>query len=239
MVTRLFGSIAMSAGLIAPLIAVDEVGHENDKSVDFYGSLGLTVAPEIEESASGAGGSSLYKWQDAEDSYGQRLAVGHLICKGGPQGGWNLGVEIAASTTDITPRTYEVGGLSFANTSSSKLRYTTGGALIHFGYQFGSEPEPEEISAFFYIAPFIGGGAAWAQSELGGTSTSENGLGYYVEGGLRFGFALAEKHWVLGFMIDGVVGTSRVKIDFGGSNSSELSLDRLGVGGALFMGYRL
>jgi hypothetical protein len=113
--------------------------------------------------------------------------------------------------------------------------------LLHYGYQFGADPEAEEIHTFIYLAPFIGGGAAWADSEFrnGSSYESNSGLGYYIEGGLRLGFALEEKHWLLGVIIDGVIGTSRVKIDYGGGRSSELTIDRLGMGGYVVLGYRL
>jgi hypothetical protein len=220
--------------------ALEEHGHA--KTVDFYGSFGLTVAPDVEEDTQGPAGSSHYIWQHQKEDNGQRLAVGHLICDGGPQGGLAFGVEIAGSTTNITPRSYEVGGITFANTSSRTLRYTTAGLQLYGGYEFGINPERDDISAFFILAPFIGGGAAWADSEvrdLAGTYAGERGVGYYIEGGLRLGFFLTEKNWLLGLMVDGVIGTSTVKIDFAGGRSSELTLERSGICGAVVMGYRL
>jgi hypothetical protein len=224
---------------LLPIYGADDAAHEIDKSVDFYLSLGMTVAPEVEEFTTGPSGGSNYIWNDPAEDFGQRIALGHLINKEGARGNWSLGVELVGTTTDITPSSYEIGGITFANTSSRTLRYSTAGALLHFGYQFGSEPKPEEISAFIFLAPFIGGGAAWADSEFGSATRYETGLGYYVEGGLRFGFAFAEKHFVLGFMVDAVIGTSTVNIDFDAGQSSELTLKRAGIGGALFAGYRL
>ena len=231
---------ALISSCLASLVAAEF--EDQAKLVSFYGSFGVTVAPDVEEDTSGSGGSSHYVWSDPEASTGQRVAVGHLIGKGKESGGWALGFELAGSTTDITPGAYDVGGLSFTNTSSRTLRYTTAGAVLYGGYQFGINNVPEEVSVFFFLTPFIGGGAAWADSEIRdsvGSYAGERGVGYYIEGGLRFGFAITEKHWLLGVMVDGVVGTSSVNVDFGGGQTSELTLERGGVGGALFVGYRL
>jgi hypothetical protein len=240
--TALIGSCLapLLAQLSAPLMAAEF--EDQSKLVSFYGSFGVTVAPDVEEDTSGSGGSSHYVWSDPEASTGQRVAVGHLIGKGNQSGGWAFGIELASSTTDITPRTYDVGGLSFNNTSSRTLRYTTAGALVYGGYQYGINNVPEEVSVFFFLTPFLGGGAAWADSEIRdsvGTYAGERGVGYYIEGGLRFGFAITEKHWLLGVMVDGVVGTSTVNVEFGSGQTSELTLERGGVGGAFFVGYRL
>ncbi len=238
--TTSLSCLLCSACSISSALALEEHGHA--KTVDFYGSFGLTVAPDVEEDATGSGGSSHYEWRDLKDNTGLRAAVGHLICEGGPQGGLAFGVEIAGSTTNITPRSYDVGGSSFANTSSRTLRYTTAGALLYAGYEFGINPDRDEVSVFLFLAPFVGGGAAWADGEvrdINGTYASKRGLGFYVEGGLRLGLAATEKNWLLGVMVDGVIGTSRVKMDFGNGNSTDMTLDRLGVGGSVFVGFRL
>jgi hypothetical protein len=238
-----FSSVALGRTLMLISVACGSAWAADDhpNTVDFYSSFGVTVAPDVEETAKGPSGTSEYVWRDPEDSIGYRFSLGHLICTGGPTGGSAIGVELVGSMTDITPNSYDTGGLSFANTSGNSLNYTTAGVLLHYGYQFGADPEADEIDAFMYLAPFIGGGAAWADSEFrnGSSYDRKSGLGYYIEGGLRLGFAIEEKHFLLGIVVDGVIGTSQVKIDYGGGRSSELTLDRLGVGGSVILGYRL
>jgi hypothetical protein len=110
------------------------------------------------------------------------------------------------------------------------------------GYEFGINPDAAEISAFFLLGPFIGGGVALADSEVrdsSGTYANDSGIGWYLEGGLRAGFVITEKRWLGGVLVDFTVGTSEVDVDFGGGTSSTLTLKRIGVGGSLVIGYRL
>ena len=92
------------------------------------------------------------------------------------------------------------------------------------------------------FAPFIGGGAARADSEVrdsSGTYANDSGIGWYLEGGLRAGFVITERHWLGGVLVDFTVGTSEVDVDFGGGRKSNLTLNHIGVGGSLVIGYRL
>lgn len=222
------------------LPAVDFVEWTNTS--DWYLSLGATRAPDVEEETSGPGGGSTYEWNGVEDSVAMRLAIGYLACSGGPKGGWALGIEGVATTCDVTPARYEVDGLTFNNTSSRSLSYTTVGATMYGGYQFGINPDRDTVSAFLLIAPFVGFGAALADSEVrdqNGTYDSGDGIGWYVEGGLRAGFFLTEKNWLLGFFADFTFGTGEVEVDFDNSSESTLTYDRVGFAGSLMVGYRL
>lgn len=235
-------SVAMLAlgTMSATLQAADF--EEVTNTGDWYISLGVAVAPEVEEKTSGPGGSTTYEWKDIEDNIAPRLAIGYLACSGGNLGGWALGSEFVATTCDITPATYEAGGLTFSNTSSNHLRYSTAGVTLFGGYEFGINPDATEISAFFLLGPFIGGGVALADSEVrdsSGTYANDSGIGWYLEGGLRAGFVITEKRWLGGVLVDFTVGTSEVDVDFGGGTSSTLTLKRIGVGGSLIIGYRL
>lgn len=209
---------------------------------DWYLSLGATRAPEVEEETSGPGGSSTYEWTGLEDSVAMRLAIGYLACSGGPKGGWALGLEGVATTCDVTPARYDVDGLTFSNTSSKSLSYTTVGATAYGGYQFGINPDRDSVSTFLLIAPFIGFGAALADSEVrdqNGTYDSGDGIGWYAEGGLRAGFFITEKHWLIGFFADFTVGTGEVDIEFGNNSDSTLTHERVGFAGSVTVGYRL
>ncbi len=209
---------------------------------DWYVSLGVTVAPDVKENTSGPSGSTTYDWKQQKDDVAPRLAIGYLACSGGKLGGWALGAEFVVSTCDITPATYEAGGQTFSNTSSNHLRYSTLGATIFGGYEFGINPDDNEISSFLLFAPFIGGGMARADSEVRdarGTYANDSGIGWYLEGGLRAGFVITERHWLGGVLVDFTVGTSEVDVDFGGGRKSTLTLDHIGVGGSLIIGYRL
>lgn len=224
----------------ARLAAADFV--EWSTTHDWYLSLGVTQAPEVEEDTSGPGGDSTYEWKGIEDSTAPRLAIGHLTCAGGLSGGWALGIEGVFTTCETTPSRYEVDGLEFGNTSSRNLRYSTLGVTVFGGYQFGINADADKLSSFLLIGPFLGGGAAYADSEVrdqGGTYDSDSGIGWYVEGGLRGGFFLTERHWLLGLMVDFTIGTGEVEIDFGNDTDSTLTHERVGVAGAVVVGYRL
>ena len=209
---------------------------------DWYVSLGVTVAPDVKEKTSSPNGSTTYDWKDQKDDVAPRLAVGYLACSGGNLGGWALGTEFVATSCEITPATYDAGGLTFANTSRNHLRYSTVGATLFGGYEFGINPDDNEISAFLLLAPFIGGGMALADSEVrdsSGTYANDSGIGWYLEGGLRAGFVITERHWLGGVLVDFTVGTSEVDVNFGGDRKSTLTLNHIGVGGSLVIGYRL
>ncbi len=228
----LCGSTALGAAEFEPL----------SETRDWYLSLGVAVVPEVEEESSGPGGTSTYQWDDLEDDVAPRLAVGYLACAGGPGGGWALGAEVVAATCDITPAKYQVGGLDFANTSGNHLRYASLGVTVFGGYEFGINSDAESISTFLLVTPFVGGGMAYAESDLkiGNDSYAEDsGIGWYVEGGLRLGFIITERHWLLGALVDVTAGTGEVEVDLDSGTSSTLYLDRVGVGGSLVVGYRL
>lgn len=223
-----------------PLVAADFVAWTETR--DWYLSLGVTQAPEIEEETTGSGGSSTYEWNGIEDSTAPRIAIGHLACAGGARGGWTLGIEGVFTTCDVTPSRYTVGSLEFSNTSDSNLRYSTLGMTVFGGYQFGINPDADTISTFLIIGPFLGFGGALADSEVrdqNGTYASDNGFGWYVEGGLRGGVFLTEKHWLLGVTVDFVIGTGETDISFDDSTESTLTHERVGLAGALVLGYRL
>ena len=231
--------VALTLGS-APLAAADFV--ERASTRDWYLSLGVAQAPEIEEESSGPGGGSTYEWEGIEDSVAPRLALGYLACSGGARGGWALGLEGVFTTCDATPSRYEVGDLEFNNTSNRTLRYSTLGLTLFGGYEFGINSDSDTLSSFLIIGPFVGGGAAYADSEVrdqGGAYDSDSGIGWYVEGGLRGGFFLTERHWVLGVMVDFTIGTGEVEVDFGNGSDSTLTHDRVGLAGAVVVGYRL
>jgi hypothetical protein len=239
-IRRSAAAVAAFALSTSALTAADFAEWTNTR--DWYLSLGVAPAPEVEEKTSGPGGGSTYEWKNLEDSVAMRLAIGYLACSGGVRGGWTLGVEGVATTCDVTPGRYKVDVLTFTNTSSASLRYTTLGATVYGGYQFGINPDADTVSSFLLIAPFVGGGAALADSEVrdqNGTYDSGNGVGWYFEGGLRGGFLLTEKHWLLGFFADFTYGTGEVKVDFGNNTDSSLTQDRVGFAGSVMVGYRL
>ena len=209
---------------------------------DWYLSFGVAPVPEVEEKISGSGGTSTYEWESLEGDFSPRLALGYLACGGDSRGGWTMGIEAVLTTCEVTPGKYQVGGLTFANTSSRSLYYHTAGVLLAGGYQYGINPDNESISAFLILAPFVGIGAAYADSEVRdqtGSYDSDSGIGWYAEGGLRLGVMLTERKWVGGVLADLVYGAGEVDLDFDDGSSSTLVHERIGVTVSLMMGYRL
>lgn len=209
---------------------------------DWYISVGAAPVPDIEEETSGVGGSSTYEWDNLEGDFAPRLALGCLACAGDARGGWTLGIEGVFTTCDVTPSRYDVGGLRFSNTSNRTLRYHTAGVLVSGGYQFGIDPDADTISSFLILAPFLGLGAAYADSEVrdqNGTYESDSGVGWYVEGGLRAGFIVTERKWLGGVLVDLVYSSGEVDVDFSDGSSSTLTHERFGLAASLMVGYRL
>ncbi len=235
-VRRLAACLALAAATtisLVPLSAAD--------TGDWYVSLGVAAAPDIEEEGTGPSGRSTYTWEGVHDSVAPRLGVGYLACSGGANGGWALGVEGVITTCDVTPDSYQVDGLEFSNTSSNTLRYSTVGMTLYGGYQFGINPDNDTLSTFLLLTPFLGLGGAYADSELpdqGNSYEKGSGVGWYVEGGLRAGFFITERRWVVGAVADLTFSTGEVDIDYSQGRSSTVTHERAGVGAALVIGYR-
>lgn len=234
-----------AAGLaLAAMLSQLVIGADFEQSIetgDWYVSFGVAPAPDVEEKGAGPGGQSTYSWDGVEDNLGPRLAIGYLACSGGSNGGLALGIEGVLTTCNVTPNSYRVGGQKFINTSNNTLRYSTAGAVVFGGYEFGINPDNEALSSFLVIGPFLGLGAAYADSELpsqGNNYDKAHGTGWYVEGGLRAGFFVTEKRWIGGVMADLVYSTGEVDIDYSDGRSSTLTHERSSVGGALVIGYR-
>jgi hypothetical protein len=239
----------LSTALTATISLVVTVTHlsaadfvEWTETRDWLLSVGAAPVPDIEEKTNNVGGSTTTEWKKLEGDFSPRLALGYLSCAGGPQGGWTVGIEGVLTTCDVTPAQYQVDGLTFANTSKRTLRYHTAGVLLSGGYQFGIHPPVENISSFLIIAPFVGLGAAYADSEIrdqNGTYDHGNGVGWYVEGGLRAGFFVTERQWLGGFVADLVYSSGEVDVDFTNGSSSSLVHERTGFSASLVVGYRL
>ena len=232
-------AIAMvSAG--ASLGAADFEGWA--ETGDWYVSLGAAPVPEVEEETTSVGGGSTYEWESLEGDFAPRLALGYLACAGGARGGWALGIEAVITTCDVTPSRYRLDNQTFSNTSDRTLRYHTAGVLVSGGYQFGINDKADAISAFLILTPFVGLGAAFADSEVrdvNGTYESDSGIGWYAEGGLRTGLMFTERKWVGGVLIDLVYSSGEVDVDFDDDSSSTLVHERVGLTAALMVGYRL
>ena len=212
------------------------------KTGDWYVSLGVAPVPEVEEETTGTGGGSTYEWENLEGDIAPRLALGYLACAGAARGGWALGIEAVFTTCDVTPTKYKVDGLTFSNTSNQTLRYHTAGVTVYGGYQFGINDNADSISAFLILTPFLGLGAAFADSEVrdqNGSYASDSGIGWYAEGGLRTGLLFTEKNWVMGALIDLTYGSGEVDLDFDDGSSSTLVHERVGLTASLMVGYRL
>lgn len=209
---------------------------------DWYVAFGVAPVPEVEEETTGTGGGSTYEWENLEGDVAPRLALGYLACSGAARGGWALGIEAVFTTCDVTPSRYKVGGLTFSNTSDRTLRYHTAGVLVSGGYEFGINADNDSLSPFLIITPFLGLGAAFADSEVrdqNGAYDSDSGIGWYAEGGLRAGLMLTERRWLAGVLVDLVYSSGRVDLDFSDGSSSTLVHERLGVTASLIVGYRL
>lgn len=216
--------------------------EDRTRTQDWYLSFGAAPVPEIEERIRGGAGSSTYEWESLEGDFSPRLALGYLTCAGDSRGGWTMGIEAVVTTCDVTPGKYRVGGLTFANTSSRSLYYHTAGVLLSGGYQYGINPDSDSLSAFLILAPFLGLGAAYADSEVrdqNGAYDSDSGIGWYAEGGLRLGVMFTERRWVGGVLADLVYSSGEVDLDFDDGSSSTLVHERFGVAASLMVGYRL
>ncbi len=233
--------MAVTALIAGSSLAAAELDVWTETS-DWYISLGAAPMPEVEEETSSNNGSSTYEWENLDGDFAPRLALGYLACSGGARGGWTMGIEAVLTTGDVTPSKYKVGGLTFSNTSNRTLRYHTAGLTVSGGYQFGINADADTISPFLIIAPFVGAGAAFADSEVrdqNGAYESASGIGWYAEGGLRSGLMFTERRWVGGVLIDLTYGSGEVDLDFNDGSSSTLVHERVGVTASLMVGYRL
>jgi len=232
---------ALTALTVGSLLNAAEFEGWTETS-DWYISVGAAPMPEVEEKTSGNNGGSTYEWESLDGDFAPRLALGYLACAGDARGGWTLGLEAVFTTCDVTPTKYKVGGLTFSNTSNRTLRYHTAGMTVSGGYQFGINANADSISPFLIIAPFVGAGAAFADSEVrdqNGAYENDSGIGWYAEGGLRSGLMFTERRWVGGVLIDLTYGSGEVDLDFNDGSSSTLVHERMGITASLMVGYRL
>jgi hypothetical protein len=240
MAVRLCLVTATAMALGASLGAAEFDGWTETR--DWYISLGVAQVPEVSEKTSGSNGSETYEWENLAGDFAPRLALGYMACAGDALGGWTIGIEGVVTTCDVTPDTYQVDGLTFSNPSNRSLRYHTAGMLVSGGYQFGINADADAMSPFLIIAPFLGLGAAFADSEVrdqNGVYASNSGVGWYAEGGLRTGVIFTEKHWLGGVLVDLSYSSGEVTVDFANGSTSSLVHERMGITASLMMGYRL
>lgn len=224
----------LATALLSPLRAADL------PVLDLYASIGTAAGWEIEETSTAPGGATtIYEWAGGDD-HGLALAVGVLGGRAYAWGGIVAALEATAGQQDITPESYDVGGVGFANTSASELQAKSVGGRLYAGYEYGMDADTEGITGYVLVMPFIGGGLLWADNELhaGGSYERKRGRGSYWEAGLRLAGFLTERRWTFGVAVDWAVGEGRVTMDFPGVYQSELELDRNGAAVTGIAGYR-
>ena len=204
-------------------------------------SIGAVEAPDVEEDTTdNTGVNTSYEWNGGRES-GYQAALTVLVGRGKMGGGgWQWGAELVYGHYDITPDGFNVSGAGFDNTSGNELTHQTIGVNLVGGYQWGLT-NLGEFSGFVEIMPHIGGGVAMAESEvhtLSGGYETERGTGAYWEVGLRLGAYITERQFIYGFNVSYAYGTAEMDMDFAGGFSSELKLDRNGLGISAVAGYR-
>lgn len=208
--------------------------------LDLYASIGSTAGWEVEEhSTAPSGTTTTYEWSGGKNA-GLAVSLGIIGGRAYSWGGVVGSFEVTLSDQDITPDNYDVGGVSFPNTSSATLNARTAGARLYAGYEHGIGEDTEGITGHLLLMPFFGGGLLWAENELhaGGNYERQQGQGSYWEAGVRLAGFLSERQWTFGLAIDWAVGSGRVTMDFPGVYRSELDLDRNGVAFTGIAGYR-
>lgn len=194
--------------------------------------------PDVTEDSKSGGTTTSYEWKDVK-SLGFQGSVTLLNGKIRRDGGFVWGGDLVVSSYNITPGSYEVDGARFNNSSTGDLAYRTVGVNVVAGYQYGMTTE-NGLTGYLMVLPFIGGGAAWASSEVQTTNgyVKDDGTGTYFQYGVRLGGYLTERRWVYGIEAIYAGGIGKVDVDFSGGASSELTFEQSGFGFGGVAGYR-
>jgi hypothetical protein len=236
----------MTTGLLSLCCAASlsaATASSADPGVPFHDVLvgiSAVAAPEITEHQTPTGSSTTdYDWK-GNRSYGSRFSLLSLNGRAHRWGGLVWGAELAFSTYNITPASWDVsgGGGTSVNNGSDDLAYRTIGANLIIGYEYGITKK-DGLNGFIEILPYFGGGFAFADTTYNdGTSVfKEQGRGRYAECGLMVSGFLTEKNWLYG--ITGGISRSvgGVTVNFSGVESK---LDLISVGATIGarIGYR-
>ncbi len=246
-----FMTVAKTMGIgCLGLAAWAPIAAEDLKVADFdyfrlQASLGVVAAPEVNETAKNASGSSTeYEWNGNRDS-GYQAAITAIFGRGTPAGeGWQWGTELVFGHYDITPSDFTVDGLVINNGSDAELTYRTFGINVMGGWQWGMT-DLDNFTGFIELMPHLGGGIAFANNEVNTAAAGnpavyeeESGTGFYWEAGLRFGAYITEKRLLYGVNLTYAYSASTIDMDFPGGFTSELDLKRHGFGIGAVAGYR-
>lgn len=232
--------------LVPTLVAIAPmaIGVEprDGRFFDLRASITSAPAPEISERISGpATPTASYDWKDVDEQGIQISAGVALGSKARWWGGTVAQADLVFASYDITPGYLQRSDGATFSPASSGLKYRTLGGQLAYGYHWASTIERQQLAVHFEFTPFIGAGLASAETSglntLGDAASYEDTSMYY-EYGVRTGFYLTERGFLLGLTAFYVTGSDDLTIDLGGGASSELTLDREGFGAGLMSGWR-
>lgn len=234
-------SLMLTRSLLAPALlvglatfGVDRApGEELDHWLVLGAGIGSTPSPDIHETVDGGGASGkTYHW-DGGPSHGTTLDVSARCIHLHDWGGVVYRSSLIGSQTKTTPAAFVDSAGRRLATGGHSLSYRQVGIQLGVGYGWASSTDPEDLAFYGEVMPFVGIGAANANTEganATGAVITRSGWGYYDEVGLQLGAYLTERHFIVGVTSFYATGTGKVSIDLPGGGKSSLTTDRDGLG---------
>ena len=212
-----------------PFVTVPLAAATIDPINDLRVGISVLPVPYVHEDISTDGVSGSYDWK--QNGYpggrGVRMELGWWHATRDYAGTWTpvwmVGINFA--TTDITPKSYDVGSGTVSNNRADlSVRYKQYGAAL--GYGLATPAHATEIGDMHWeFMPFVRGGLAKSETTSPGANpVVGSGTGRWWEGGLEAGFVLASDHWVLNPFISGSYGKFNADIDLPNNTTSDMTI---------------
>ena len=202
----------------------------------------IVMGPSIKESiTTAAGAKASYDWKNTGD-IALRYEAGYwqgMSREGRSRSGfiWSVGASYLAM--DVTPQSYETGGVSTPNVRRDlALNLKEYGVVLGAGWS--TQPSPGSLGDWNWeIMPVVRGGLLTIDTVTPGANPEiANGSAPFWEAGLTGGVVLSDKNWLIGLCAGWLYGTSEVKVDLPNGDKSELTVTRNGPEASLQVGIR-
>lgn len=229
-------------GLLSAADAGDEASPERTPYLDIRAGWSQPPGLKIEEDVSTVGQLGAgYSW-NSEDHRGNRGSLG-VVWGQDRKRGFIAGAGLSYTRWETTPSSY-TGGPGVPTTYLYSNQNVLDAKLLmldlQVGYQVGMNLN-ETISTWIELAPTLGIGGMTAISEAQvapGMFRTASGTNLALEYGLRGGWYLGERNWMLGVTGAWAYTRADVDIDFSQYTSSTLRIEGKGFRLGVEAGYR-
>jgi hypothetical protein len=247
-------SLALSFGVAAPALAAESAdwlmddpppmgedplfaerhhgGRLHERICDLRAGVAIVPGLRINENIHKGAVTTGYDWK-GEAPVAAEYAVAGLVdaARWLRAGALTVGLEASFAEYRITPDSYDVGGASFANTSSERLHadYLAARLLCGWASPFWYTPAG---AIHLELLPHAGGGPVWLETQgfdpVGNPSLTR-GHGWLLDYGARLGAYISDDWWVVGIDAGWRETHGKPRLDNADGSQSEILVDQRGV----------